>query len=65
MRGVRARWGIVVLAACLIVTGAARAWKVTTSNHNDIQLPRVEADPTLYVMDVVGPDAVFIDAGAR
>lgn len=56
MRGAFARYGIVVLAVCLIGVGAARAWKVTTSNHNDIQLPRAEADPTLYAMDVVPPD---------
>lgn len=51
-----ARSGIIVCIGCLLGTGAAQAWKVTTSNHNNIQLPNVEADPTLYVPDVVPPD---------
>jgi hypothetical protein len=56
MGGFVARCGILVCAGFLLGTGAAQAWKVTTSNHNDIQMPRVEADPTLYVMDVVPPE---------
>jgi hypothetical protein len=56
MSGFLARYGILVCVGCLLGTGAAQAWKVTTSNHNDIQMPRVEADPTLYVMDVVPPE---------
>jgi len=56
MSGHFVRCGMAILAGCLIGVGAAHAWKVTTSNHNDVQLPRVEADPTLYVMDVVPPD---------
>ena len=55
MRGFLARAGLIVCASCLLGLGAARASKVTTSNHNDIQLPQVEADPTLYVPDVVPP----------
>jgi hypothetical protein len=51
-----ARCGIVVFAGCLLGTGTAQAWKVTTTNHNDIQLPNVEADPMLYVPDVVPPE---------
>ena len=56
MPGFVARGAIVLCVGGLLGTGAARAWKVTTSNHNDVQLQRVEADPTLYVMDVVPPD---------
>jgi hypothetical protein len=56
MSGFLARYGIVVCVGCLLGSGAAQAWKVTTSNHNDVQLSRVEADPTLYVLDVVPPD---------
>ena len=55
MSGFLARSGIIVCVSCLLGIGAAQAWKVTTSNHNDIQLPKVEADPTLYVPDVVPP----------
>jgi hypothetical protein len=56
MSGFLARCGIIVCVGLLLGTGVARAWKVTTSNHNDVQLPNVEADPTLYVLDVVPPD---------
>jgi hypothetical protein len=56
MSGFLARSGIIVCIGCLLGTGAAQAWKVTTSNHNNVQLPKVEADPTLYVPDVVPPD---------
>jgi hypothetical protein len=51
-----ARCGIVICVGCLLGTGTAQAWKVTTSNHNDLQLPNVEADPMLYVPDVVPPE---------
>lgn len=51
-----ARCGIVIFAGYLLGTGTAQAWKVTTTNHNDIQLPNVEADPMLYVPDVVPPE---------
>jgi hypothetical protein len=51
-----ARSGIIVCVGCLLGAGTAQAWKVTTSNHNDVQLSKVEADPTLYVLDVVPPD---------
>jgi hypothetical protein len=56
MSGYVARSGIILCLSCLLGTGAAQAWKVTTSNHNNIQLPNVEADPALYVPDVVPPD---------
>ena len=56
MSGFLARSAIVVCISGLLGTGPAEAWKVTTSNHNNIQLPNVEADPTLYVPDVVPPD---------
>lgn len=56
MSGFLARYGIIVCAGCLLGTGAAQAWKVTTSNHNNVQLSRAEADPTLYVLDVVPPE---------
>jgi len=56
MSGFLARCAMIVCFGCLLGTGAAQAWKVTTSNHNDIQLPKAEADPTLYVMDVVPPE---------
>jgi hypothetical protein len=56
MSGFLARSGIIICISCLLGTGVAQAWKVTTSNHNNIQLPNVEADPTLYVPDVVPPD---------
>lgn len=36
--------------------GTAFAWKVTTSNHNNIQHAVVEANPLLYVRDVVPPE---------
>src|SRR5580704_4063521 len=51
-----ARCGIVICVGGLLGTGPAQAWKVTTSNHNDVQLPNVEADPMLYVPDVVPPE---------
>lgn len=56
MSGFLARSRIVICISCLLSTGAAQAWKVTTSNHNNVQLQNVEADPTLYVPDVVPPD---------
>ena len=56
MSGFLSRSGIIICISCLLGTGTAQAWKVTTSNHNNIQLPNVEADPTLYVLDVVPPD---------
>jgi hypothetical protein len=56
MSGFLARVGIIVCIGCLFGGGAAQAWKVTTSNHNNVQLPKVEADPTLYVLDVVPPE---------
>lgn len=45
-----------VAAVSLVGCGAALAWKVTTSNHNNIQHADVEANPTLYVRDVVPPE---------
>lgn len=56
MSGFLARFGVIVCTGCLIGTGAAHAWKVSTSNHNNVQLANVEADPTLYVLDVVPPE---------
>lgn len=56
MRGVLARCGTALLVGGLVGCGAAQAWKVTTSNHNNIQFAIVEADPSLFVMDVVPPD---------
>jgi hypothetical protein len=56
MRGLRARYGLALVMGSLLGCGAAQAWKVTTSNHNNMQFANVEADPSLYVMDVVPPD---------
>jgi hypothetical protein len=47
---------IAVTTASLLGCGSALAWKVTTSNHNNIQHAAVEANPTLYVKDVVPPE---------
>ena len=55
MRIVRYEVVTVVAASLLMGCGGASAWKVTTSNHNNIQHANVEANPTLYVRDVVEP----------
>jgi hypothetical protein len=49
-------FAIVVAVASLMGCGSAFAWKVTTSNHNNVQHAAVEANPTLYVRDVVPPE---------
>jgi hypothetical protein len=76
MPGLLARSGIIVCVGCLLGTGAAQAWKVTTSNHNvdNKGLNVAQTDPTLDYMQgdeakfqktfLVGPEAVFIDAVA-
>ena len=56
MRGILARCATALMVMGLLGSGAAHAWKVTTSNHNNLQHANVEADPSLYVMDVVPPD---------
>jgi hypothetical protein len=50
------RLTIAVAAASLIGSVPALAWKVTTSNHNNVQHAAVEANPLLYVRDVVPPE---------
>ncbi|HWG06874.1 MAG TPA: hypothetical protein VG271_17845 [Beijerinckiaceae bacterium] len=47
---------IVVAVASLLGCSTAFAWKVTTSNHNNVQHARVQATPSLYVRDVVPPE---------
>ena len=47
---------IAVAVASLLGGGTAFAWKVTTSNHHNVQHAAVEANPTLYVRDVVPPE---------
>jgi hypothetical protein len=47
---------LAVAGASLLGCGTALAWKVTTSNHSNIQHAAVEANPTLYVKDVVPPE---------
>jgi hypothetical protein len=47
---------IVVAVASLAGCGTALAWKVTTSNHNNVQHAAVEANPSLYIRDVVPPE---------
>ena len=49
-------FAIVVTSASLLGCGAAFAWKVTTSNHNNVQHAAVQANPSLYVRDVVPPE---------
>src|ERR1700730_5568800 len=58
MRRIFAEFSMVaaVMAASLFGSSAAHAWKVTTSNHYNLQHTTAEADPSLYVLDVVPPD---------
>jgi hypothetical protein len=58
MRRIFAECGMVaaVMAASLFGSGAAHAWRVTTSNHYNLQHTTAEADPSLYVLDVVPPE---------
>ena len=59
MRALPARLHLTVAAvvASLLGYGLAHAGKVTTSNHHNVQHAQVEANPSLYVRDVV-PSAV-------
>jgi hypothetical protein len=51
MRSLLARCGTAWVVGGLLGCGAAQAWKVTTSNHNNSQYARVEADPSLYMLE--------------
>jgi hypothetical protein len=46
---------IVGASVALLAPSTAVGWKVTTSNHHNVQHADVEANPLLYVRDVVPP----------